>query len=65
MANRCHLCGKEEESLEHLLTRCDFTKSLCSYLASLFERTLNFSDNFEKLFISAMKLPFSSQIRSL
>ena len=65
LASRCHFCEKEEESLDHLLLRCDFSKSLWSYLATLFEKTLQFSDNFEEFFILAMKSSFSPQIRSL
>ena len=36
MTNRCFLCGKGEESTDHLLIHCDLTRDLWHFIFSLF-----------------------------
>ena len=36
MLNRCFLCGKEEESTDHLLIHCDLTHDLWHFAFYLF-----------------------------
>ena len=36
VANRCYLCGKEEENCNHLLLHCGFSRAVWHLLISLF-----------------------------
>ena len=36
LANRCFLCGKDEEMIDHLLLRCSVARLLCDLLLAIF-----------------------------
>ena len=37
--SKCHLCGLQEETIEHLLNLCPFTSTLWDWVASVFRKT--------------------------
>eukprot|EP00253_Pinus_taeda_P013096 PITA_13096 len=37
--SRCHLCGDQEETTNHILNRCSFTTTLWNWVGDVFEQT--------------------------
>ena len=65
VTSRCHLCEADVETADHIFVKCHFSKYLWFFLADSFKRHLDFSGNFETLFIKAMKEKFSSHVQAL
>ena len=65
IVSHCRLYYKHTESLDGIFLQCSFAQEMWRQLRTWFSRNLDFSGDFERLFINAMKENFSPQVLSL
>ncbi|OUZ99562.1 Reverse transcriptase zinc-binding domain [Macleaya cordata] len=43
LVSKCYMCGKEEESLDHLIWKCEFAEEGWSWIHSIFGHARSYS----------------------